>query len=553
MRKKLSVFLFICLVCLSLAGAQTILAESEAPQPSDLHSKSSATLDGTELPLPCEMKVLSDAGWEVDEPKRVLEAGQTAFVQLHKGESQMGVLLASLALESRPLSECEIISLRVQEGKASPDSLILPGEIKLGSSKAGLIAAYGETADVIDTADVSVLNYSTLRGQLRFWVQKDLVKAIELNAAAEAYSRLAALQAAEGSDNTIRIGVFEPLSGAFGAAAEEILSGINLAQSQRPEVLGRKIELVQADNQSNAAEAYSIVERLLAKNDISAVIGSYGSGLSLAAGPAFAEAKVPAVACSSTNPDVTKDNPYYFRVCFTDSFQGSMLAKFALNKFQAKTAATLTDVTSNYSLGLVKSFTESFKKANGDNALLSEGQYLSGAQDFSVQLEQIKAANPDVIVCPGNYSDSGFIIKQARAMGITAPILGGDTWDSADLITLAGDAANQDVYFVSHFSAELPANEEAKNFDKLYQEKVQKAPGSMAALGYDAYMLVVDAIERAGSAEPEAVQKALAEGQKFLGVSGEMTFDKYGDPHKQAVISSIKEGKIIALESVPAE
>lgn len=555
MRKKLSVFLFICLVCLSLAGAQTIFAEGEAPQSSDPLSKSGATLEGTELPLPCEMKVLSDAGWETDEPKRVLEAGQTAFVQLHKGENQMGVLLASLALESRPLSECEIISLRVQEGKISSDSLILPEEIKLGSSKAELIAAYGETADVIDTDDVSVLNYSTLRGQIRFWVQKDknLVEAIELNAAAEAYSRLTALQAAEGSDNTIRIGVFEPLSGAFGAAAEEILSGINLAQSQRPEVLGRKIELVQADNQSNAAEANSIVERLLAKNDISAVIGSYGSGLSLAAGPAFAEAKVPAVACSSTNPDVTRDNPYYFRVCFTDSFQGSILARFALDKFQAKTAATLTDVTSNYSLGLVKSFTESFKKANGDNALLSEGQYLSGAQDFSVQLEQIKAANPDVIVCPGNYSDSGFIIKQARAMGITAPILGGDTWDSADLITLAGDAANQDVYFVSHFSAELPANEEAKNFDKLYQEKVQKAPGSMAALGYDAYMLIVDAIERAGSAEPEAVQKALAEGQKFLGVSGEMTFDKYGDPHKQAVISSIKEGKIVALESVPAE
>jgi len=270
----------------------------------------------------------------------------------------------------------------------------------------------------------------------------------------------------------------------------------------------------------------------------------------MAAGPIVMEKKVPAVGCSPTNPLVTKDNPYYFRVCFIDPFQGKVMAKYASQNLKAKTAVIIRNVADAYSVGLCNYFKEAFTQMTGnENAVLAELDYQQGDQDFTAQLTTVKKLNPDVIFAPGPYNDGALMIKQARSLGINAPFLGGDTWEAPEFIQIGGKDV-EGVALSTHYSVEAAPTEAAKEFVEAYKKKYNKDPNAFAALGYDAYMVILDAIERAGSADPVAIRDALAKTAGFKGVTGTITLDENGDATKSAVILQVKDGKFKYLTTV---
>lgn len=354
-----------------------------------------------------------------------------------------------------------------------------------------------------------------------------------------------------GSDTgPIKIGVFEPMTGASAAGGQMTVEGIELANELMPEVLGRPVELVIVDNKSDKVEAANAVSSLIDKDNVVAIIGSYGSSLSMAAGDIVKEKKIPAVGCSPTNPLVTLNNDYYFRVCFIDPFQGTVMANYAVNELGAKTAAIIQDVTQDYSVGLSKYFEDAFKELTGDeNSIVAKASYNTGDQDFTAQLTNVSSANPDVIFAPGNYGESALLIKQARDQGITTPILGGDTWESPEFLSIGGDAVEGAV-FSTHFTAEAPVTEVSEEFLAKYEEKFNKAANAFAALGYDAYMVILDAIERAGAATPEAIRDALSETEDFTGATGHITLDENGDAVKSAIIKKVENGDFVYLTTV---
>lgn len=357
---------------------------------------------------------------------------------------------------------------------------------------------------------------------------------------------------AEGSEaaDTIRIGVFEPMTGDSSAGGQMTWEGIQLAWELHPEVLGKKVDVKLVDNKTDKVEAANAVSRLIEMEKVVAIIGSYGSSLSMAAGPIVMEKKVPAVGCSPTNPLVTKDNPYYFRVCFIDPFQGKVMAKYAFENLNAKTAVIIRNVADAYSVGLCNYFKEAFTQMTGnENAVLAELDYQQGDQDFTAQLTTVKKLNPDVIFAPGPYNDGALMIKQARSLGINAPFLGGDTWEAPEFIQIGGKDV-EGVALSTHYSVEAAPTEAAKEFVEAYKKKYNKDPNAFAALGYDAYMVILDAIERAGSADPVAIRDSLAKTAGFKGVTGTITLDENGDATKSAVILQVKDGKFKYLTTV---
>lgn len=360
-------------------------------------------------------------------------------------------------------------------------------------------------------------------------------------------------EAAKNDDDVIRIGVFEPFTGASAQGGEMTYEGIEIAHEQVPEVLGKKIEIIKVDNKSDPAEAANAAQRLVERDKVNVIIGSYGSSLSMAAGEIVQNAKVPAVGCSPTNPAVTLNNDFYFRVCFIDPFQGTVMANYAINQLGAKTAAVLKDVQQDYSVGLIKFFMDAFRAKNGPDSIVAEASYKTGDTDFSSQLNNIKQKNPDVIFAPGNYGEGALIAKQARDLGLNIPILGGDTWEAEEFIKIGGEAVQSNIFFSSHFSAEKPINEESDKYLKLYKEKFGRDSNGFAALGYDAYMVVIDAIKRANSADPVAIRDALAQTKNYMGATGIITLDENGDAVKSAVINTVDGDHFKFLTAVDPE
>lgn len=351
----------------------------------------------------------------------------------------------------------------------------------------------------------------------------------------------------------IKIGVFEPMTGASAAGGQMTVEGIELANELKSEILGRPVELVIVDNKSDKVEAANAVSSLIDKDNVVAIIGSYGSSLSMAAGDIVKEKKIPAVGCSPTNPLVTLNNDFYFRVCFIDPFQGTVMANYAVKELGAKTAAIIQDVTQDYSVGLSKYFEDSFKELTGDeNSIVAKAAYNTGDQDFTAQLTNVSSANPDVIFAPGNYGESALLIKQARDQGITIPILGGDTWESPEFLSIGGDAVEGAV-FSTHFTAEAPVTAVSEEFLAKYEEKFNKPANAFAALGYDAYMVILDAIERAGSADSQAIRDALSETKDFTGATGHITLDQNGDAVKSAIIKKVENGEFVYLTTIEPE
>ncbi|ABV34495.1 MULTISPECIES: ABC transporter substrate-binding protein [Pseudothermotoga] len=353
----------------------------------------------------------------------------------------------------------------------------------------------------------------------------------------------------------IVIGVYEPMTGPYAAGGQMTMEGINLAYEQVKEVLGRKIELVLVDNKSDKVEAANAVARLIEYHKAVAIIGSYGSAVAIPGSEVANKLGVPMVGCSPTNPLVTLGKPFAFRVCFIDPFQGTVMAQFAVEKLGAKTAVVIQDIASDYSVGLSHYFQEAFKKLTKNNkSVLGVISYQTGDQDFTAQLTFANSKNPDVIFIPAAaYGEAALIIKQARELGMKQVFLGGDTWEAPEFLEVGGKSV-EGSYFSTHFDTEAVTTPKAAEFIKAFREKYGKDPSAFAALGYDAYMLVIDAIKRANSADPKAIRDALATTKNFEGATGYITLDQNGDAVKDAVIRMVKDGKFVYVATVrPSE
>lgn len=383
-----------------------------------------------------------------------------------------------------------------------------------------------------------------------------LKKILSLGLAAAMTASLAACGGASSGGNSgsgasaggdvIKIGVFEPTTGENGGGGFQEVLGIRYANETHKTVkIGDKdytIELVEVDNKSDKTEAVNAANKLMGEK-VSVVLGSYGSGVSIAAGQIFADAKVPAIGCSCTNPQVTQGNEYYFRVCFLDPFQGTVMANYAMQNGY-KSAAILTQLGDDYSSGLGSYFKTAFTELGG--TVVDEEQFQTNQTDFKAVLTNIKAANPDVIFAPSSITTAPLIIKQARELGITALIAAGDTWENSTIIENAGADA-EGVVLSTFFDEAEPANAEAESFIKGFKEYLKSNDQSdiipaVSALGYDAYLAAYNAIEKAQSTDGEAIKDALKT-VSFDGVTGAVSFNEEGDANKDmAFIKTIQDG-----------
>ena len=349
--------------------------------------------------------------------------------------------------------------------------------------------------------------------------------------------------------DTIKVGVFLPLTGDNAAGGELELRGIKLANKLHPEVLGKKVQLVVADNKSDKAEAASVAARLIEKDKVCTILGTYGSSLAMAAGNIVKEAKVPAIGTSCTNPQVTANNDYYFRACFIDPFQGTVMANYAF-KQGAKNVAIVQEVSNDYSVGLAKFFVEAFQKLTNDkNSIIDVANYQTGDKDFTAVLTNLKAKNPDAVFAPGNFTESALLIKQARQLGMKVPFMGGDTWETQEFIDVGGKDVEGCVLSTA-FDREKASTEEAKKFLKAYTDEYKGEPSALSALGYDSYLIAIDAIKRAGGTDSKKIRDAIATTKDLEAVTGKTTLDKNGDAIKAAVIKVVKDGKFKYLDFV---
>ena len=352
----------------------------------------------------------------------------------------------------------------------------------------------------------------------------------------------------------IVIGVFEPLTGENGGGGYQEVLGMRYANKVYPTVKINgetyNVRLVEADNKSDKTEAVTAAQSLISSG-ASVILGSYGSGVSIAAGDIFLDNKVPAIGASCTNPQVTLGNDYYYRVCFLDPFQGTVMANFAWQE-GAKKAAVITQLGDDYSSGLGNFFLRAFKELGG--SIVSEQQFQTNTTDFKSILTNIKAANPDVIFAPSSIATAPLIIKQARELGITAKIMAGDTWENSSIIENAGASA-EGVVLSTFFDDADPATAEAAKFIEgfkkyLVENKQPDIIPAVSALGYDAYITALKAIELANSSKGPAIRDALAK-VDLEGVTGRITFDQNGDADKDmAFIKVVEKGQFKFLKTV---
>lgn len=351
--------------------------------------------------------------------------------------------------------------------------------------------------------------------------------------------------------DVIRVGEFASLTGkeaTFGTSSHRgtmlAIEEVNAAGG----VQGKQIELVYEDNRSLQGESSTIAKKLITRDKVVALLGEVASGRSLEAGPIAQQNRIPMISPSSTNPKVTQTGDYIFRVCFTDPFQGRLLAEFARRSLKAQKVAILSDVSQAYSVGLAEYFREPWLAGGG--TIVSDEKYNGGEKDFKAQLTTIKATNPDAIMVPGYYTDVGLIVAQARQLGITVPLFGGDGWEAPELIEIAGAKALEGTYYSTHFSPES-TEPGAQKFVAAYKARYEgQVPDAMAALGYDSAMVLIDAMRRAGTTDGPALRDALAATSGFEGATGATTLDANRDATKAAVIITVKDGRFEYVETI---
>ncbi len=364
-------------------------------------------------------------------------------------------------------------------------------------------------------------------------------------------------KAASSDEKVVKIGVFEPTSGQNAAGGKKEILGIEYAHSLYPtiDINGEtyNIELVYADNASAAEKAPSAAQ-LLISNDVSVVVGTYGSGCAIAAGDLFAEAKIPAIGTSCTNPQVTAGNDYYFRVCYIDPFQGAVMASYAL-KQGCKNCVVIVEAGDDYSAGFGNYFSEAMVKGGASCDTVT---FQKDETDFSTIMANIKSKDYDGIFAPVSIETAPLIINQAREAGVECQIMAGDTWDDISIAERAGANANG-VFFSAFFDATDTSNEAGVEFNKGILEWIAAdatrtennggtadAISSVTPCGYDAYMAAYNAILAAQSTDGEAIRDALASLDVKGLVTGDLKFDENGDAIKNYVaIKTFQDGKIV--------
>ena len=357
------------------------------------------------------------------------------------------------------------------------------------------------------------------------------------------------LAAAVSAADPIRVGEYGAFSGKEAAFGLSSRKGVTLAIEEANAaggVLGRTLELVAEDNQSKAGESATIAKKFVSRDGVVAVLGGNPSMNSLEAAPVLQRAHVPMIAISSTNPRVTEIGDCIFRVCFIDPFQGAVLAKFARETLHVTRVAVITPVDNAYSVGIAKVFREKFTAAGG--VIVADQKHSEGDKDFRAQLTAAKAAGAEAIFHTGNYTEGALICVQARQLGFTGPLFGGDAWEAPQLIEIGG-AAVEGTYYSTHASPESPAPE-VRNFVAKFRARWGETPDSIAALGYDAAKLLVDALARAGTTDRAALRNAIAATRDFPGVTGRITLDAQRNATKSAVILTVKDGKFKFVEAV---
>jgi branched-chain amino acid transport system substrate-binding protein len=341
----------------------------------------------------------------------------------------------------------------------------------------------------------------------------------------------------QGESSDIVIGEYGSLSGTTAVFGQGTHNGIQLAVDEvnaAGGLLGKPVRLATEDDEGNQDEAVSVVKKLIDRDNVVGVLGEVASTRSLAGGSVCEQAGVPMISPSSTNPDVTKDRKYVFRVCFTDDFQGSVGAQFALRK-NWKRVAVFSSSNSDYSKKLSMFFKQTFTAGGGQ--IVSEETYSDGDKEFKAQLTRMQSKNPDAVYLPGYYTEIDLILRQARNLGFKVPFFGGDGWDGVTL-----DSNSEGCCFTNHYSPEDP-RPSVQRFIAAYKAKYGTVPDAFGITGYDAARVMFDAIKRAGSTNRTAIRDAIAATKDFPGAGGNITIDENHNAKKPIVILEIQGGK----------
>jgi branched-chain amino acid transport system substrate-binding protein len=347
---------------------------------------------------------------------------------------------------------------------------------------------------------------------------------------------------APGESDTLLLGQVGSLTGSEATFGISGRNGIALAIKEanaQGGVKGRKLAVRVYDSQGRPEEAAQAATRLISQDQVLVLLGEAASSNSLAMADKAQAAGVPMITPSSTNPAVTKKGDYIFRVCFIDPFQGYVMAKFARDRLKMNRVAVLQDNKSAYSVGLTDVFSRKFSEMGG--AIAGNESYSKGDTDFRAQLTSIKKMKPDGLFVPGYYTDVGIIARQARELGLTVPLLGGDGWESDKLFELGGEAI-EGSYYSNHYSVDNP-DARVQGFITKYKAAYGGVPDSVAALAYDAAWLAIDAMKRAPDLSGASIRDAIASTKNFPGVAGTINLDQNRDAVKQAVILKVEGGK----------
>ena len=340
---------------------------------------------------------------------------------------------------------------------------------------------------------------------------------------------------------TIKIGGLGPLTGPLAIYGVTATNGSKLAFEEINKnggILGKQVEFVLFDEKGDSTEAVTAYNRLVDEGVV-ALVGDITSKPSLAVAEIAAQDNMPMITPTGTQFNITEAGPNVFRVCFTDPYQGVILANLAKNNLKANTVAIMVNNSSDYSDGVAEAFIKEAERL-GLKIVAKEG-YAEGDKDFRAQLTKVAATNPDVLLVPDYYEQVALITTQAREVGVKSTFIGPDGWDGvAKALDSSAYGAVENSYFTNHYSVE-DTNEKVQNFLKAYREKYKDEPSAFSALSYDAAYLMKDAIEKAGSTDKDAIVKAMKESD-FAGVTGHLRFDEKNNPVKAATVLKVVNG-----------
>lgn len=350
-----------------------------------------------------------------------------------------------------------------------------------------------------------------------------------------------------GKASSVKLGVYLPVSGSSSVYGQAVYRGIEVAHTMRATVLNRKVELILADTTSDKMKAANAVEKLITTDHVRAIIGGATTNGTLAGAAIADRAKIPMVSPTTTNPSITQDKTYIFRVCFIDTFQGKAAAAYAYETLGARKAAVMIDIAQDYSIDLANVFEREFMDKGGK--IVSHTYCQTSDQDFTMQLQAIMAAKPDVLYLPNYFREVARVCRQAKKLGLNVSIISADGVQTEELLDLGGNDV-EGLIFTGHFDKSLAATPMAKRYLNYFMEETGKEAGPYEVLGADAYFVILDAIERAQSLRSVKIRNALARTKGFKGVSGVITIGSNGNAIKSLVFMQIKEGAFRHLKTV---